>query len=333
MTVNTTNITSGPYIGNGVTDTYAYNFRVKDKTQLKVFETDTSGNETELTVDTDYTVSGVGNDAGGTITRTAGALPTDYTWYIRANYSTTQETALPSQGPFFPDVHEDAFDKLTFLVQQLYDLNSRSFRISESESDVASIVEVPPVAQRANKVISFDPNGVMTMVQELGNWRGNWATATSYGLRDMFLDTASNTIYFTVQAHTSDTIANDVAAGKIEVLLDGDPVVSNTVKRTSATGSAKMPTGTTAQRDATPAAGYLRFNSDYGRSEEFDGTNWKGLGGASGAGGDAVFYENDLTVDNDYTITTGKNAMSAGPVTVSTGVTVTVPTGSTWTVV
>lgn len=55
--------------------------------------------------------------------------------------------------------------------------------------------------------------------------------------------------------------------------------------------------------------------------------------GARGAGGDSVFYENDQTVDNDYTITSGKNAMSAGPITVSTGVTVTVPTGSTWTIV
>jgi hypothetical protein len=43
--------------------------------------------------------------------------------------------------------------------------------------------------------------------------------------------------------------------------------------------------------------------------------------------------ENDTTIAANYTITTGKNAMSAGPITISTGVTVTVPTGSVWTVV
>jgi len=52
----------------------------------------------------------------------------------------------------------------------------------------------------------------------------------------------------------------------------------------------------------------------------------------SGAIGD-IFYENSTTVTSDYTITSGKNAMSAGPITIGSGVTVTVPSGSTWTVV
>ena len=56
-------------------------------------------------------------------------------------------------------------------------------------------------------------------------------------------------------------------------------------------------------------------------------------GGATGAGGDQVFYENDTTVTEDYTITSSKNAMSAGPITIDSGVTVTVPSGSVWTVV
>jgi hypothetical protein len=56
-------------------------------------------------------------------------------------------------------------------------------------------------------------------------------------------------------------------------------------------------------------------------------------GGATGGGSDEVFYENDTNVTTNYTITSGKNALSAGPITVDTGVTVTVPSGSTWTVV
>jgi hypothetical protein len=43
--------------------------------------------------------------------------------------------------------------------------------------------------------------------------------------------------------------------------------------------------------------------------------------------------ENDTTISTSYTITTGKNAMSAGPITVASGVTVTISTGSVWTVV
>jgi len=58
-----------------------------------------------------------------------------------------------------------------------------------------------------------------------------------------------------------------------------------------------------------------------------------GGGGATGGGTDEVFYENDQTVTTDYTITTDKNAMTAGPITVANGVVVTVPSGSTWTIV
>jgi len=56
-------------------------------------------------------------------------------------------------------------------------------------------------------------------------------------------------------------------------------------------------------------------------------------GGATGAGTDAIFWENDQVVTASYTITTNKNAMSAGPITVNPGVTLTVPAGSTYTIV
>ncbi len=52
-----------------------------------------------------------------------------------------------------------------------------------------------------------------------------------------------------------------------------------------------------------------------------------------GGGSDLVFLENDQIVTTNYSITSGKNAMTAGPVTVNSGVTVTVPSGSVWTIV
>lgn len=58
-----------------------------------------------------------------------------------------------------------------------------------------------------------------------------------------------------------------------------------------------------------------------------------GGAGAVGGGSDEIFYENGQNVTTDYTITDGKNAMSAGPITVDSGVTVTVGSGETWTVV
>jgi hypothetical protein len=71
----------------------------------------------------------------------------------------------------------------------------------------------------------------------------------------------------------------------------------------------------------------------------YDGTTWEiySLGGsnatARGGGGDQVFFENGTSVTSSYTITSGMNAMSAGPIVVLSGATVTVPSGSTWTIV
>ena len=55
--------------------------------------------------------------------------------------------------------------------------------------------------------------------------------------------------------------------------------------------------------------------------------------GAAGAGSDKIFWENGQTVTGNYTITNNMNAMSAGPITINSGVTVTVGTGETWTIV
>lgn len=52
--------------------------------------------------------------------------------------------------------------------------------------------------------------------------------------------------------------------------------------------------------------------------------------GGGGGAVNGVFYENDQTVNTSYTITTNKNAMSAGPITIASGVTVTIPSGSSW---
>lgn len=60
--------------------------------------------------------------------------------------------------------------------------------------------------------------------------------------------------------------------------------------------------------------------------------DWITGGGSSGAIDD-IFYENSTTVSSDYTITSSKNAVSAGPIAIADGVTVTVPSGSRWSIV
>lgn len=98
----------------------------------------------------------------------------------------------------------------------------------------------------------------------------------------------------------------------------------------SGTGSIRLPNGTTGERPS-PTAGMIRYNTSENTFEGYAAGAWGSIGGgATGAGGDQVFYENELTVTTSYTLTTNRNAMSTGPITIDAGVTVTVPTNQRW---
>ncbi len=148
------------------------------------------------------------------------------------------------------------------------------------------------------------------------------------------LDVVGHTEVDTLNVSGVSTFNNTIDAQNVTVGAGVSVVGILTASTATFTGSdaVGLTTGTTAQRPASPDAGMIRYNT---QNEQFEGysSSWGSLGGASGAGGDAVFYENDITVSTSYTITAGKNAMSAGPITVSAGATVTIPSGSVWTIV
>jgi hypothetical protein len=75
----------------------------------------------------------------------------------------------------------------------------------------------------------------------------------------------------------------------------------------------------------------MRYNTDTNQFEGYQGGAWGQLGGgATGGGGDEVFVENGVTVTANYTLSANKNAESVGPITVNSGVTVTIPSDQRW---
>lgn len=131
-------------------------------------------------------------------------------------------------------------------------------------------------------------------------------------------------------AATANTVAVRDGAGGLAV---AGLAYSGNVDTTS-TGYLELPVGTTAQRPGSAATGMLRFNSTLGQFEGYSGSTWGSIGGgATGGGADQVFHENSQTVTTDYTLSTGKNAVSAGPITINSGVTVTIPTDANWSIV
>lgn len=117
MTVSTV-VDHNDYTGNGVTTSFPYTFRIFKKTDLAVSVVDLSENITVLVLDTDYTVTNAGGYNGGNVVLTA-PLATGWKISIARELEPTQETDLRNQGKFFAEVHEDAFDKLTMLIQQV----------------------------------------------------------------------------------------------------------------------------------------------------------------------------------------------------------------------
>ena len=100
------------------------------------------------------------------------------------------------------------------------------------------------------------------------------------------------------------------------------------------TGEVQLPAGTTGERSGTPTQGMIRYNTSYGQFEGYNGSAWGIVGGgATGSNGDQIFVLNGQTVTANYTIPSGKNASTAGKVTINTGIVVTVSTGSRWVIV
>jgi len=127
-------------------------------------------------------------------------------------------------------------------------------------------------------------------------------------------------------------VAGSAAGDAIEFAQFKTPTFTGNVTMSS-TGFALIPAGTTAERPVSPANGQIRYNTTTAQFEGYQGGAWGQLGGgATGAGGDEVFQENSLIVTTSYTLSTGKNAMSVGPITINSGAVVTVGSGQRWVV-
>ena len=135
---------------------------------------------------------------------------------------------------------------------------------------------------------------------------------------------AANTAWITIGTLASTNLGLASLAG---ATFTGDVVLSST-------GSLSLPPGTTAQRPGSPSNGMIRYNTTLSQFEGYKAGAWGAIGGgATGGSSDDIFYENGQTVTANYTLTTNKNAMSAGPITINSGVSVVIPSGASWIIV
>lgn len=143
------------------------------------------------------------------------------------------------------------------------------------------------------------------------------------------LTTANLTSTNTVTANTVNIALGLNLTGNANIVLGANSFIG-----TASTGALKLPSGTGAQRPAANSSnvGMIRLNTETFNFEGYNGVEWRavGAGGATGASGDTVFQENSTLVTASYTLSSGKSAMSVGPITFAAGVLITIPAGKKW---
>jgi hypothetical protein len=173
MTVASATAKTGPYAGNGSQTVFPYTFKVFDQAELQVVLTSAGGIETIQTLTTHYTVSGVGQDAGGNVTMVAAPSAGSSLTIVR-DVAFVQNTDLRNQGGFYPEVHERVFDRLTMQTQQLKRGVDSSLRLPVSAAvNISTVLPVP----EANKIIGWNGNG--SGLQNLDS--ATLATIVAYG--------------------------------------------------------------------------------------------------------------------------------------------------------
>jgi hypothetical protein len=186
------------------------------------------------------------------------------------------------------------------------------------------------VSNGTGAAVRSDINGQLAAI--VTNNSGATAPTTTYAFQ-LWADTttgllkirnAANSAFVTVGTLASTNLGLASLAG---ATFTGDVILGTTT-------ALELPDGTTGQRPGSPVNGMIRYNTTLNQFEGYKASAWGAIGGgATGGSSDDIFYENGQTVTTNYTLSTGKNAMSAGPITINSGVTVTVPSGASWVVV
>jgi hypothetical protein len=262
MTISSTTVRNS-YSGDGTTDTFTYNFKIFQDSDIQVIIRSANGTETIKTITTHYTVTDAGVSAGGTVVFTAGNIPTaTETVVLRRNIPQTQAIDYIANDPFPAESHEEGLDRATMAIQQIQEEVTRSLKLSKTNTMTSTEFTVG-AADRANKILAFDASGEISVTQELGTYKGTDTTITTeaYVQRDIVKSTSAtqlNNVYICV----GDSVVGDLLTDTdhFDLLVDA---VSAAASATAAASSATdAETAQTAAETAQTAAELAETNAE-----------------------------------------------------------------------
>ena len=301
MTVSTTIIKSS-HNGNGSASTFAYAFKIlQDSDLVVIIRNNSTGTETTKTLTTHYTVSGAGDATGGSITFTSGNIPANgETVVIRRDDPQTQAIDYIANDPFPAESHEEGLDRATMIAQQVSEEADRSIKLSRTNTMTSTEFTVG-ATDRANKILAFDGSGEISVTQELGSFKGNWSSGTSYVARDLVKDTSTNNIFIVNTAHTSSgsqPLTTNANSAKYDLIVDAaSATTSATNAASSATAAASS--ATAAASSATTASTQASNASTSASTASTQATN--AANSATAAASSATSAANSLdTFDDTY---------------------------------
>ena len=190
-----------------------------------------------------------------------------------------------------------------------------------------------------NKILNVGIVTASTYYGDGSNLTGLIGGATGLDLNDNIKIRLGNSQDFQLYHDGNNSLIQDSGTGHVQVRSGTFTVGNLTLSKTSAvfnSGGGQQLNFNNNQKFVTTNTGVVISGICTATSFEGDGSNLSNLPAGAPVGGastNTVFFENDKLVEVNYQITSTKNAMSAGPISVSAGIAVTIPSGCSWTIV
>ncbi len=203
------------YTGSAGAGPYAFSFEIIDSTDVDVYK-----NDTLLTLTTNYTVT-INSNGTGSVTLVSAATGSDRITIVGSR-AIERTTDFVTGGDLFANTLNEEIDSQTIFVQQVAETAERSIKAPVTDPTNINMTR-PSQTSRAGKTLAFDSSGNPVVGEDIGNWRGDWATSTAYGVRDMVRDATNYNVYRCNTAHTSTgsaPISTNADSAKWDIVVD-----------------------------------------------------------------------------------------------------------------
>lgn len=326
---------------NGQT-VFNYTFEIVEQTDLLVYQTpdgDDPDDATQLlTLNVDYTVTGAGNENGGTVVLGTGAGLNDIVT-IKQGVPVERDTSFTPGGVLRAADLNTEFDNQT-LIQQVSRFNEDSRMLSYQNTDIVTpIVDTIIPVLGANQIWAMNNDGDKIIAYDVPSSGGLAPKVATYLLQTANADLPNAQA---MGALASGFVVNTITTGvQLTRILTG---TSNQITVANGSGIGGNPTlaiaanptlpgveyfippkGDTAQRPGSPTDGMVRYNTDLSALEVFEGSIWEPLSG--GIVDSILGTTNQITIDNTDPVNPIVS-ISNNPVIPGTAG-ITLPTGTT----